>query len=260
MIFHKALITGASSGIGEAIAKLLANEKIPLILSGRNVEKLNQLKEELKTKVPVEVVVADLGEAEGVRSLIEVIRTKQPDLLINNAGYGAYGEAISYPIEESLKMVQVDVSAVLELTLEAAKTLITQNKRGTILNVSSAAGFQTFPNFAVYSASKAFLNRLSPSLDFELAPKGVRVLVACPGKVRTGFSKRASPGQKEAPIDNLTMDREFVAQEIWDQIKKGKQLNIINWKYKLLTLFSYLLPTKWVAESLGKEVKARLST
>lgn len=250
--FSKALVTGATSGIGEAVAHLLGEKGIPLILTGRNGEKLASLQK----KLVAEVYPFELEQKQSREKLGELIKLKKVDLVINNAGFGLYGEAISIPIEKQLEMVEVNCQAVLDLTLRAAKVMAEDRRKGVILNVSSAAAFQVFPNFAVYAATKAFLNSFSQSLDFELKEKGIRVLVSCPGQVATDFSNRAA-GKKVDRPRFIDMTPEEAAQAIWHQIENEERVHIFNWKYRLGTRLSYLLPVSFVASLLKKNISRR---
>lgn len=257
MTFDRALITGATSGIGEALAKKLASHGISLLLTGRNLKKLNGLKTLLSNLVSVEILHLDLGSPIERKQLLAWIHLKNPDLLINNAGYGLYGNAIEFPVDEQLKMLEVDVNAVVELTLEMSKNLIASGKQGVILNVSSAAAYQIFPQFTVYAAAKAFLNSFSCSLDYELKSQGVRILAACPGQVATDFFKRASQGSNDKRSKLLVMDVEEAAQNIWWQIQNGKPIYIFDWKYRLITYLSFFFPKSWVASILGRMIAKR---
>lgn len=251
MRFACAFISGATSGIGEALAQLLASKGISLILNGRNQKKLEELKQTFESRVPVEVVLADLSSPLERQKIVDVLRMKKPDLVINNAGFGMYGEATSISLKEQLDMIEVDVKAVVEFTIEASKSLVQANRRGIILNVSSAAAYQIFPTLATYAASKAFVLNFSRSVDFELKSQGVRVLVSCPGQVATDFSIRAG-GHTKRRSGNLVMTCAYAAEAIWEQIEKEKGVHIFNWKYSMGTLLSYVLPSKWVALSLRK--------
>lgn len=258
MLRQLALVTGATSGIGESLARLLAQKDFELLLTGRNEEKLRKLQEELQHDVPVEVMQIDLEKSEDCSSLIKAIHTKAPDLVINNAGYGLYGEALTYSTESQKKLLQVNGMAVLEITLEASRTLISKNKSGIILNVSSAAAFQIIPDFAVYTASKAFVNNFSQAFDIEMAPYGVRVLTACPGMVATNFRERAGGHETEGK-QTRALDPVYVAEEIWHQIKKKKPLKIIDWKYHVLTFLSHLFPKAWKTKTLRRSISERIS-
>ncbi len=252
--FSLALITGASSGIGKQLAYVLADQGISLILSGRNEEQLQQLAETLKKKVEVIILPADLSQEKGRQEVVAIIRDLVPDLVINNAGFGLYGEALSYSTDQQLEILEVDGNVVLELTLEAAKALTNKSKTGVILNVSSAIGFQVAPYFAVYAAVKAFVTNFSLALDEELKNTGIRVLAACPGVVKTDFSTRASRA-KEKRTPPMSMTVEYTANEIWKQIQKGKALHIFDWRYRLLTFISRLLPQSLVMNSLKRTIK-----
>jgi len=260
MTFRLALITGATSGIGEALAKLLASKKTPLILTGRNEKILASLKEELGKQVAVTTIQSDLSSIRDRALLVHQIESHVPDLVINNAGFGLYGDALSHPIAEQLNMLEVDGAAYLELTLAAAQALRKAQKGGVILNVSSAAAFQIMPGLAVYAASKAFVNSFSQALDFELKKWGIRVLSSCPGYVTTGFAKRAA-GRPIKPKKKLgSMTPEFAAEEIFRQIEKGKRLHIFDWKFRLATWFSYLVPKALSAKVVYSDILDRVKS
>lgn len=253
-----ALVTGASSGLGTALCYLLASKNIPLIITGRDVGRLNALAVELKPFVDVIVFAADLAEAEGRTKVVEHIYEYRPDLIINNAGFGLYGEALTYTTKEQLEIVQVNAAAVLELTLEGARAMASAQQKGVILNVSSAAAWQVFPCFTVYAATKSFVNHISEALDFEMQPFGVRVLVSCPGMVSTSFSSRAA-GRPVISHRKGAMTAVFAAEQIWWQIEKRKRVHIFDWKTRLATYFSFFWPTSWKAYFLSKVIKSRHS-
>jgi|694.fasta_scaffold01263_43 short-subunit dehydrogenase len=255
--FSLALVTGASSGIGEALAKLLATKGINLILTGRNEARLKALELELTAQVNVRIVTADLSLPEGRRKVIESIHQLAPDLVINNAGLGLYGEILTFETKDSMQVMEVDGMAVLELTIEAARTLVSKQSKGVILNVSSSAGFQIFPLFAVYASAKAFVTHFSESFDEEMQSKGIRILAACPGVIETNFQKRA--GGKAGDMQNVMMSAEYAAEQIWQQIVNKKKVNIFNWPYKILTFLSkYLLPRKLTVFVLRRAMEKRL--
>lgn len=249
-----ALITGATSGIGEALAHLLASKNIKLILSGRNLERLQKLAEETGAE---SLVVADLRTEEGVHKILEAVKTHLPDLLINNAGFGLYGEALSHPLEEEIAIAKVDALAPLTLTLETARLWIQNQKKGVILNVSSVAGEHPGPGMSIYAASKSFLSSFSSSLHDELKEKGVDILVSCPGMVTTNFAKRAAG--KEVKVSGPVMSAEFAARQIWWQIEKRKEKHIFDWRYRWGTyLAKFLLPCSVVKRMIWKRIQERL--
>lgn len=251
-----ALVTGATSGIGRAMCQLLAGRGFELIAIGRNQEELQRLKEELSGQVPVQTLAIDLNHPQERGQLIALIHQRAPDLVINNAGFGLYGEALTYSTEEQTAILEVNAKAVLEMTLEAARALVSRERKGIILNVSSAAAFQVFPNMAVYAASKAFVNHFSEAVDFEMRPHGIRVLTLCPGMVTTSFQKRAGG---ETLTQKGVMSPDFVAQEMWKQIVQEERFKIIDWRYRWLTFLSAFLPTSWIAPIQGKWIAERIS-
>ena len=255
--FQLALVTGATSGIGEALARLFASLGINLILHGRNGEKLDFLKKELEEQVKVTSIQADLSEVEERNLLLDLLRKMAPDLVINNAGAGLYGDILSHNTSDSSQLLDLNCSALLEITIEAARTLSSLGKKGVILNVSSTAAWPVFPGMAVYSATKAFVNQFSESFDAEVKPLGIRILSSCPGVVDTNFRKNAGGSDRKTSMEKANkMTAESAASEIWGQILKRKGLYLFNWPYRfLIFLVKYLLPKSLVASVLRKTVK-----
>lgn len=252
-----ALVTGANSGIGKALCQVLAKQKINLIITGRRAEALSELRRELSSQIEVEEVVVDLADSSARQTLIQKIHERTPDLVINNAGLGLYGDVLSYPLAKQQTILEVNGMALLELTVEAARWLVSKGKKGTILNVSSAAAFQIFPSSAVYAASKAFVNAFSQAFDEEVRDQGVRVLVACPGMVDTPFQGKAGGKIKgERPWGVMTP--EFVADRIWEQIQRQKEVLIIDWKYAFMTYLSFLVPKRLRAQLLKQVINKRI--
>lgn len=246
----EALITGATSGIGEGLAYALAERGYALILSGRNVEKLNELQKTLK--VPVTMVPCDLAET--AEPLVKIIQERAPDLLINNAGFGHYGSLLDYPTKDQTDIVKVNCLELLRLSIESAKALKKANKPGTIFNISSAGGYQPFPYFAAYVASKAFVTSLTWSLSEELKENHIRVQAACPGVVKTNFSKRASPtkSEKKRPF---TMTLDYAVNRIMKQLDSGKTVDIFDWHYKLFVFIGKITPNWVITKMLRNTLK-----
>jgi len=249
--FKCAMITGASSGIGEELAYLLAEHGIALVLTGQDRDRLEKVGAKCREKVPVDLLIADLSKMVGRGAHIEKIWKKKPDLIVNNAGFGFYGDALAYPTSTMTKMLDVNGKAVMELTLEGARVMIAEKKKGVILNVSSAGAFQVFPYFAVYAATKTFVNAISEAFDYEMRPYGVRVLAACPGVVKTRFSNRAAGGKSKSEVP-FKMSARFAAEQIWWQIEKEKVLHVFDWHYRLLTFFSRVMPKVLLFPSIKK--------
>jgi len=259
MQIQLALVTGATSGIGFALCHLLAEKGIHLIATGRSLERLQELKNNLNSKIDLSILAVDLANKAERAKLIELIQQKKPNLVINNAGFGLYGEALTYTKEEQELILEVNGHAVLELTLESARVMLSNHQPGIILNVSSAAAFQIFPSFAIYSATKAFVNHFSQSLDYEFRPYGIRVLVACPGMVDTQFQQHAAGAENRVTKKMNTMSATEVAQLIWQQIQQQNPLVIMNWKYRLLTALTKLIPQRWLASLLSRTIQARIN-
>lgn len=262
MKYRLALVTGASSGIGESLCHLLASKGVDLIITGRNEKKLNEISALLRPQVKVGVIALDLAVEVQRKALIEQIKQLKPDLVINNAGIGLYGEVLSHKTNDQMDILKINGEALLEITIEAAKTLFAARKHGTILNVSSAAAYFIFPTFSVYSASKTFVKEVSESLDYEMKPYGIRVLVSCPGQVETDFKHRAAQGNERTAEDYSSkvmspMTSEYAAKEIWKQIEDGKTVHVFDWRYRVLIVLSKLIPKSLLSKMLLRHIEKR---
>ncbi len=185
-----ALITGASSGIGWALAKLFAADGSQLVLVARREEKLEQLASELRQQhnSVVHVMPADLTDPEAPRRIAEQLESAslEVDVLVNNAGFGANGEFSEIPCDRQLEMIQVNVHALVHFTRRLVPGMI-QRGRGSVLNLGSTAAFQPGPRMAVYFASKAFVLSFTEALHEELRGTGVTATCLCPGPTKTEF-------------------------------------------------------------------------
>lgn len=186
----RALVTGASSGIGREIARQLAADGTALVIVARDETRLTELAASIGTEC--EVLVADLSDRDDLARVEARLAdvTAPVDLLVNNAGFGFQGAFHELDADRESAVVDVNVVAVHRLALAAATTMVAAG-RGGILNVSSMAGFTATPGGATYSASKAFVTSLSEALHGELSPLGVHVSALCPGFTRTEFQARA---------------------------------------------------------------------
>ena len=186
----KALITGASSGIGRDMARVLSGMGYDLILTARREDRLLELKKELPCSVTV--LPFDLTKAQDCHSLYERVRGERIEVLINNAGYGMFGAFDESDLERELEMIDVNIRAVHILTKLFLRDFVKAN-RGYILNVASSAAFLPGPLMATYYATKAYVLRLTQAISEELRRKGsaVSVSVLCPGPVRTEFDSTA---------------------------------------------------------------------
>lgn len=197
-----ALITGASSGIGECFAKALAARGRNLILVARSRAKLESLAHELRKAhaIEAEAIDIDLSGTSAAGRLVQLLheRDLQIDLLVNNAGFGGRREFWKLPLERQVEMIRLNVTALVELTYLLLPPML-EARRGSIINVSSTAGFQPVPYTAVYSATKAFVTSFSLALAEELRPYGVAVVTLCPGGTRTNFFEAGQYGIREFP-------------------------------------------------------------
>lgn len=187
----KALITGASSGMGRDMAKVLSNMGYDLILVARRKNRLEELKETLHTNVTI--IPLDISSTYNCAKLYEKVKNEDIEILINNAGFGLYGEFTKTNIDQELDMIDLNMKALHVLTKLFLNDFKKKNK-GYILNVASMASFMPGPMMATYYASKAYVRSLSEAISFELKQQNSNVYVGvlCPGPVRTEFNKVAN--------------------------------------------------------------------
>lgn len=186
--FRSALVTGASSGIGEAITRRLAAAAVPVVVVARRTDRLEALAAELSG---IEVLGADLTSAEGLAAVVARIERGDIDLVVNNAGFGTSGELHELDPDRLEREVTLNVQALTRLSHAALTTMIPA-RRGFLLNVSSVASFQPAPKLAVYAATKAYVTSLTESLHQEARPHGVHVTALCPGLTKTEFQSISS--------------------------------------------------------------------
>jgi short-subunit dehydrogenase len=196
--WRTALVTGASSGIGRAIARQLAAEGTALVVVARDEARLKARAAELT--VDVEVLVADLGIADQLAAV--EARLADPDrpvdLVVNNAGFGTYGDFAALDLDGETREIAVDVTAVVRLTHAALDGMLARG-RGAVMNISSVAGLQATPGNAVYGASKAFVASFGEAVAGELAGTGVTLTTVLPGYTHTEFAERAGIGGRQIP-------------------------------------------------------------
>jgi short-subunit dehydrogenase len=188
MAWTKALVTGASSGIGEAFARRLAAEGTAVVAVARREDRLRALPGD------IEVLVADLGTDEGVAAVERRVAVGDLDLVVNNAGFGTTGLLAEIPPERVAQEIAVDVAALARIT-RAALPVLLERGSGAILNVSSVVGFFPTPKMAVYSGAKAFVTAFTEAVAEEVRGSGVTVSVLCPGLTRTEFQDVAQESQ-----------------------------------------------------------------
>ena len=249
----KALITGASSGIGREMAKDLARRGYDLILVARRLDRLEKLKEELNT-VNVRCISCDLSKEEDCYSLYDQVKDENIDMLINNAGFGAFGYFDEMDLSRELELIDTNIKAVHILTKLFLKDFIKRDS-GHILNTGSIAGFMMGPLLSSYYSSKHYVVTLTEAIYEELRRKksNVKVSVLCPGPVQTEFFEIAKvrfiiSGQKA----------DFVAKYAIKKALKGKLVIIPGLMTKLGVFATRLVPRKLLARILFKVQKLRM--
>ncbi len=237
----KALITGATSGIGKCMAEYLSSLGWELIVTGRNEKALSELKEKLPTNVLT--ISADLSDKNEVFKVYNFCRKHDIDLLVNNAGFGIFGEFDATDLNDEINMINVNIVALHILTKLFLRDFKKKN-RGTILNVASSAGFLTGPLLSSYYASKNYVVRLSLAIARELknSKSKVKISVLCPGPVDTQFNKRAGVVFSLKPASPV-----FVARYGIDNALKGKTIIIPTFLVKAGVEFSKLLPEEMIS-------------
>jgi short-subunit dehydrogenase len=232
-----ALVTGATVGIGDCFARLLAAEGYNLVINARNAEKLNERAEFLRSTfgIQVEVLPADLAvECEKVEKYIS---THEIEVLVNNAGFGLNQSFLSSAIEDEERVLDVLVRAPMRL-MHAVLPQMRKRDSGIVINVSSTAAFIAGGH---YSAAKAYVTVMSESLHTQMLPTNVNVLSLNPGFVHTEFHQRA--GMKMGAIPNfMWLDGDFLVKKAWADAKKGKAISIPGWQYKVLRAIIALAP------------------
>lgn len=245
-------ITGASSGIGYELAKIFSTEGYELILTARNVQKLNRLKGELEQggSQKIWIIPGDLSEKGTPVKLFEEIKKRgiEVDILINNAGMGYVGLFHEKTLEEDSKTIQLNIVALTQLTKLFAKEMI-KKKKGKILNVASTGSYHPGPYTAVYYATKAYVLSFTEALAIELKPYGISVLALCLGATKTEFSKRA--GRKDT---KAAMSAKEVAQKAFDGLMRDKGVIIPGFRNRLFIT----LPRRWAAPLVGRYQKTLL--
>jgi uncharacterized protein len=222
------MITGASSGIGAAIAKELASRGHAVALVARRKERLQSLAAEIEDehRVPSEVLPCDLGDPNERTRLVDELRDRKRavEVLVNNAGFGQQADFATSPTERMVEMVRINVEAVVDLTGRFLGGM-RERGRGTVINIASMAAFQPLPGSAVYAASKSFVLSFSEAVRTELRGSGVTVTAVCPGPVRTEFTEVAGfPDVEERTPGTFWMSAEDVARIAIDGAERDRRV------------------------------------
>jgi len=247
-----ALVTGASAGIGHALAHELARGGSNLVLTARRKDRLESLAQQLRAdyKIETAIVVADLAHASAPSAIFHFTQERglHIDRLVNNAGFGQYGEFHTIQPERLLEMVQVNCAAVLHLTRLYVPAMVT-NRRGDVLIVASTAAFQAVPYISTYAATKVFDLFLAEGLAEELKPHGIRVCALCPGTTASEFHEMAGhPARSKIRQQSA----ETVARNGLKALAAGKSYVISGWGNYLGAQSERLVPRRLVTRIAAK--------
>lgn len=253
-----ALITGASSGIGESLARQLAAHGADLILVARTEDRLHALAAELgaRYRVQVHVLPADLNLPGAGAQLHAAVQARglSVDILVNNAGLGGYGEFSAQPPAEIDRMIAVNIGALTGLTRAFLPDMLARG-RGRVLNVASTAAFQPGPLMAVYYATKAYVLSFSEAIAEEVAGSGVSVTALCPGPVRTGFQAVSRLGESDlltGPARLAILSADEVARLGVRGMLVGQRVVVAGRLNRVQTLLPRLLPRAVVTRLIAR--------
>ena len=248
--FRTAMVTGASSGIGEAMVRLLANAGVRTVVVARRLDRLADLAASLDA---VEVLAADLTTDAGLALTCERLSDdlRPIDLVVNNAGFGTSGQFYTLDPARLAQEIRLNVSALTQLSHAAVVPMVAR-KSGWLLNVSSVASFQPVPGLAVYAATKAFVTSFSEALHEELRSSGVKVTALCPGLTRTEFQSVSNMSDAASAYPSVAwLSAEKVARDGLAAAAHGKALSVPGIAYKGLVSGSRLAPRALVRRIAG---------
>ena len=245
----KALITGASSGLGKEMAIYLSRKGVDVVLVARDKEKLEEVQKQINTEC--EIITMDLGDAENCIELYKKVR--DVDILINNAGFGTYGEFDETNLITELEMINLNICGLHTLTKLYLNDMYKKNS-GYILNVGSIASFMPGPHMATYHATKAYVLSLTQSLYEEAWKRNSDVVITalCPGPIETPFLDKANVKFKTKP-----MDAARVAKYAIDGMFKGKYMILPGGNNKMIRFLSRIIPDKLVGRIIYNMEEAR---
>lgn len=254
-----ALVTGASSGIGEAFARALGARGHELVITARRADRLQQLANELRGRYGVTAlpVVADLSTPAGVDDLTSAVERLDVavDLLVNNAGYGSYGRFHELPLSRELAMIDLNVRALVALTGHFLPPMVAR-RRGTIIQIASTTSFQPVPYMAVYGATKSFVLNFSEAVAHECAAMGVRVLAVCPGHTPTGFQKESGVDQRPTRTSAQPVE-DVVAESLAALDGSDTHVVVTGLPNKLTTQLPRVLPRRVLSAIVERAFRPR---
>ncbi|MCJ8283640.1 MAG: SDR family oxidoreductase [Rivularia sp. ALOHA_DT_140] len=255
-----ALITGASGGIGKCFAEKLAAKNTNVIIVARSEDKLNALAQQLQQQynIKVEVIVKDLTQPSAPQEVFDAVQAKEltVDILINNAGFGDYGEFAQTDGDRQIKMVQLNNIALMDLTHKFLPQM-RERGSGSIINISSIAAYQPIPYLSVYAATKAFVRSFSEALWAENRQYGVKVLVVSPGPTETNFFQEANFPPALARNAKSMSTPEEVVDEAMKALEDGNAAVVVGGiASKFITTLASIMPRETLLNVLEKQFKA----
>jgi uncharacterized protein len=244
-----ALITGASSGIGLEFARLFAQDSVNVVLVARSGKKLQEIKQELEKTyaIQVKIIEKDLSLADSAQSLLDELPDTSIDYLVNNAGFGDFGEFVNTSWEKEAQMIQLNVTTLVQLTKLVLKGMVARQS-GKILNVASTAAFQPGPLMAIYYSTKAFVLMFSEGIARELKGTGVTVTALCPGPTESGFQDAAAMQDSKLVKGKKMPSAREVANYGYKAMQKGKTVAVHGFMNNLLAFSVRFIPRNMVAD------------
>ena len=248
-----ALVTGATSGIGESFTRLLAENNYNIVLVARDLPRLQERATGLEAKfnIKTHIIQADLATDSGCNAVEQYIANIHIDVLINNAGFGINKAFTVSQLDAEQQLLDVLVRTPMRL-MHVALPLMKQRNKGVIINVSSVAGFIAG---GTYSASKSYLTVLSESLHTELAGTNVKISALCPGFTRTEFHQRGRMSMKGLP-SFLWLESDDLVAKAWSDALKGEAVSIPGWQYQLLHFLIKRVPRS-IVRKVGMNVRTK---
>jgi len=253
-----ALVTGATSGFGYELAKLLAKDGYNLLLVARSSNRLQEITDEIKTQFGVEVTpfAKDLFEANAAKELYESIAQMgvNVNILINDAGQGEWGKFVEIDLERSLEIIQLNISSLVALTKYFATDMVARGE-GRILNVGSEAGTVPAPLLSVYSATKAFVNSFSIAVADELKDTGVTLTVLLPGAADTDFFHKANAEETVTYKEEGLQTPAEVAKDGYDALMSGDAKVVSGGKTKMHVFMGNFMSDEMNAKNMRKKME-----
>jgi len=249
----RALVTGASSGIGKELVKLLAAEGVNLVIAARRKDALDAVAAEC-SGVRVDVVTADLGKPGSASALWSTASAMGPiDIVINNAGFGYFRAFIDADWQRDAELLQLNITSLVELSRKFVEARHGNPDRAWLVNIASIAAYQSTPNFAVYTSSKAFVRNFTEALHDEFTGTPISVTCICPGGTTTAFHEAAGAGNYGWLATKSMLSAEAVARVTLSAMKKGKR-NVIPGFMNKLSCFGVRFVPRWFASWMSRRV------